>query len=345
MARPDLTVRGAGIFGLSIAWEAARRGARVRVIETVRIGAGSSGGVVGALAPHVPGQWNEKKAFQLESLLMAQAWWGAVDAESGLSAGYARTGRLQPLADDRAVAAARARGVEAGSLWQGRAVWQVIPATGGWQPDSPTGWLVHDTLTARLNPRPALASLAAAIRARGGDIGPGDQDVVGPVIWATGTAGLEALSVDLGRPVGGGVKGQAALLAYNAPALPQLFIDGLHIVPHSDGTVAIGSTSERQWSDPAGTDDQLEALIRRARAACPALAGAAVLDRWAGLRPRSASRAPMLGPWPGKEAQFIANGGFKIGFGVAPKVAEVMADLVLDGVDRVPVAFRVEASL
>jgi glycine/D-amino acid oxidase-like deaminating enzyme len=345
MARPDLTVRGAGIFGLSIAWEAARRGARVRVIETVRIGAGSSGGVVGALAPHVPGQWNEKKAFQLESLLMAQAWWGAVDAESGLSAGYARTGRLQPLADDRAVAAARARGVEAASLWQGRAVWQVIPATGGWQPDSPTGWLVHDTLTARLNPRPALASLAAAIRARGGDIGPDDQDVVGPVIWATGTAGLEALSVDLGRPVGGGVKGQAALLAHNAPALPQLFIDGLHIVPHSDGTVAIGSTSERQWSDPAGTDDQLEALIRRARAACPALAGAAVLDRWAGLRPRSASRAPMLGPWPGKEAQFIANGGFKIGFGVAPKVAEVMADLVLDGVDRVPVAFRVEASL
>ena len=345
MARPHLTVRGAGIFGLSIAWEAARRGARVRVIEMARIGAGSSGGVVGALAPHVPEQWNDKKAFQLDSLLMAQAWWGAVDAESGLSAGYARTGRLQPLADDRAVAAARAREVEADSLWQGRAVWQVIPATGGWQPDSPTGLLVHDTLTARLNPRPALASLAAAIRARGGEIGPDAQDVGGPVIWATGTAGLEALSADLGRSMGGGVKGQAALLAHDASALPQLFIDGLHIVPHSDGTVAIGSTSERLWSDPAGTDDQLEALIRRARAACPALADAAVLDRWAGLRPRSATRAPMLGPWPGKDAQFIANGGFKIGFGMAPKVAEVMVDLVLDGVDRIPPPFRVEASL
>lgn len=345
MARPDLTVRGAGIFGLSIAWEAARRGARVRVIETARIGAGSSGGLVGALAPHVPEQWNDKKAFQLESLLMAQAWWAAVDAASGLSAGYARTGRLQPLADDRAVAAAQARGVEADSLWQGQAVWQVIPATGGWQPDSPTGLLVHDTLTARLNPRPALASLAAAIRARGGEIGPDDGDAGGPVIWATGTAGLEALSTDLGRPMGGGVKGQAALLAHDASALPQLFIDGLHIVPHSDGTVAIGSTSERIWSDPAGTDDQLQALIRRARAACPALADAAVLDRWAGLRPRAASRAPMLGHWPGREVQFIANGGFKIGFGMAPKVAEVMTDLVLDGVDRVPAAFRVEASL
>jgi glycine/D-amino acid oxidase-like deaminating enzyme len=345
MARPDLTVRGAGIFGLSIAWEAARRGARVRVIEVARIGAGSSGGLVGALAPHVPGQWNDKKAFQLDSLLMAEAWWATVDAESGLSSGYARTGRLQPLADDRAVAVARARGVEADILWQGRAAWRVIPATGGWQPDSPTGWLVHDTLTARLNPRPALASLGAALRARGGTIGPDEGDAGGPVIWATGTAGLKALSADLGRPMGGGVKGQAALLAHDAAAQPQLFIDGLHIVPHGDGTVAIGSTSERTWSDPAATDDRLEALIRRARAACPALADAAVLDRWAGLRPRSATRAPILGAWPGKDAQFIANGGFKIGFGMAPKVAQVMADLVLDGVDRVPAAFRVEASL
>jgi glycine/D-amino acid oxidase-like deaminating enzyme len=344
MARPDLTVRGAGIFGLSIAWAAARRGARVRVVETVRIGAGSSGGLVGALAPHVPEQWNEKKAFQLDSLLMAEAWWTAVDAVSGLSAGYARTGRLQPLADDRAVAAAHARGTEAETLWQGRAVWQVVPATGGWQPDSPTGWLVHDTLTARLNPRPALASLAAAIRTLGGDIGPHEEKAGGPVVWATGTAGLEALSADLGRPMGGGVKGQAALLAHDASALPQLFIDGLHIVPHGDGTVAIGSTSERAWSDPEGTDDQLEALIRRARAACPALAEAAVLDRWAGLRPRTATRAPLLGSWPGRDGHFIANGGFKIGFGMAPKLAEVMADLVLDGTDRIPTAFRVEES-
>ncbi len=52
----------------------------------------------------------------------------------------------------------------------------------------------------------------------------------------------------------------------------------------------------------------------------------------------------MLGPWPGRAGQFIANGGFKIGFGMAPKVAEVMADLVLDGRDAIPDAFRVEAS-
>jgi glycine oxidase len=53
----------------------------------------------------------------------------------------------------------------------------------------------------------------------------------------------------------------------------------------------------------------------------------------------------MLGPWPGRPGHFIANGGFKIGFGVAPKVAEVMADFILDGRDTIPDDFRVGASL
>ena len=78
MARPDLTIMGAGIFGLSIAWAAALRGAKVRVIESRWVGAGSSGGPVGSLSPHVPEAWNAKKAFQLDSLLMAQDWWAGV---------------------------------------------------------------------------------------------------------------------------------------------------------------------------------------------------------------------------------------------------------------------------
>jgi glycine/D-amino acid oxidase-like deaminating enzyme len=41
----------------------------------------------------------------------------------------------------------------------------------------------------------------------------------------------------------------------------------------------------------------------------------------------------------------VANGGFKIGFGIAPMVARVMADLVLEGRDGIPEGFRVEDSL
>ena len=345
MASVDVTVRGAGIFGLSVAWACARRGARVRVIDTLGIGAGSSGGLVGALSPHVPEAWNAKKAFQLDSLLMAGDWWAGVEATSGLTSGFGRVGRLQPLADAAAVDLARARGEGAKALWQGRAEWRVRQATGGaWEPLTPSGWLVEDTLSARMSPRLAVASLVAALRAQGAEVLVGEAEEAGAVVHATGVAGLADLSQALGRVVGAGVKGQALALRFDAHNLPQLFVDGLHIVPHVDGTVAIGSTSETVWQ-VEGPDHQLDDLLARAVAAVPVLRGAKVVARWAGVRPRAVSRAPVLGEWPGRVGQYVANGGFKIGFGMAPKVAEVMADLVLEGRDGVPEAFSVAALL
>lgn len=338
MTRPDITVRGGGIFGLSIAWAACLRGAKARLIETASIGAGSSGGTVGALCPHVPENWNPKKAFQLESLLMAAEFWAGIADASGLPTGYARLGRIQPLADQAAVDLAKARAVSAQSLWQGAAHWRVRPRSGAWEPM--TDYVIEDSLSARLHPRLACAALAQALRAKGAEVILGDADNIGPVIWATGAAGLADLSRDLGRNIGGAVKGQAITLRYDGAELPQLFIDALHIVPHIDGTVAIGSTSETTWDDPQSTDSQLDALLRRAIAAVPALQGAPVVDRWAGLRPRATTRAPIMGAWPNRAGHFVANGGFKIGFGMAPKVAQTMVDLVLEGRDTIPEGFR-----
>ena len=341
MARVDLTVRGGGAFGLCIAWEAARRGAKVRVIETSRIGAGSSGGVVGALSPHVPENWNPKKQFQLESLLMAATFWAEVAQTSGLKTGYGRAGRLQPLADVAAVELAKKRHETANRLWGGQAEWRVIPATqAAWEPNTPSGWLVHDTLSARLHPRMAAAALVAAIRAKGGEVMEGEGRDEGPVIWATGVQGLRDLSADLGRPIGDGVKGQAISLKFDAGDAPQLYADSLHIIPHADGTVAIGSTSEQHWQHDTDTDGLLETVYARAIAALPILADAPVLERWAGIRPRAKTKAPILGEWPGKPGHFVANGGFKIGFGMAPKVATTMVDLVLEGRDAIPEGFR-----
>lgn len=345
MARVDVTVRGGGIFGLSIAWACLARGAKVQVIETRGWGAGSSGGLVGALSPHVPEAWNAKKAFQLESLLLAEGWWAAVEGASGLPSGYARLGRLQPLADDRAVEAARRRESEAATLWQGLAEWRVVPASGsGWEPLSPSGWLVRDTLSARLSPRMGLAALLGALKTHGADLVVGEAPEEGSVIHATGVAGLGELSRAFGTGLGSGVKGQALALRHDARDLPQLFADGLHIVPHADGTVAIGSTSEITWTTE-GPDDRLDELLAKAVAAAPALAGAKVVERWAGIRPKAASRAPVLGAWPGRPGHFVANGGFKIGFGMAPRIAEVMADFVLECRDAIPSDFRVETLL
>lgn len=152
-------------------------------------------------------------------------------------------------------------------------------------PASPTGLWLIDRLTARISPRAAGRALAAAIRAGGGEI---IEDMPAPDARDLGYrgGGLAPLG-------GGGVGGRLALLAFAAPRPATGLCRRLHIVPHGDGTVAIGSTSERGVLD-TGTDAQLEALIAKARAICPALADAPS-DRWAGSGcvPRPAR------PWSG----------------------------------------------
>ncbi len=351
MAIADVTVMGGGIFGLAVGYCCALRGARVQLIERRQIGWGASGGQVGALAPHVPDRWNEKKQFQFESLVLARRFWPEVEARTGRSTGYGRIGRLQPLPDIAAVERARDRAMDARRHWGDAAQWRLRPVAelGVWCPPSASGWILADDLSARIDPARATHALAAALRALGGRIIEGagvtapEPARTGAVVWATGHEGLAELSLAFGRMVGTGVKGQSLRLAAGMEKAPQIYAESLHLVPHDDGTVAIGSTTEREFDDGRATDTALDALLSRAVALMPTLGGAPVVARWAGVRPRAASRAPILGPWPGRPGHFIANGGFKIGLGMAPKVGAAMADLLLEGRDAIPAGFRPEA--
>ncbi|OAN73717.1 oxidoreductase [Jannaschia sp. EhC01] len=336
----DITIRGAGIIGLMCAWMLVKRGAKVRVIDPKGVGAGASGGIVGALAPHVPENWNAKKAMQFKALHEAEALWMDVAKIGGKNPGYARTGRVQPLADEAAVALAHQRSKTAKDLWEARYTWQVTSKT---DIPSPTGLVIHDSLTARIHPRQACAALAAALVSSGVQILPAGARS-GIEVWATGADDLMRISEARGKLVGAPIKGQAALLRADLRDAPQVFVDGLHIVPHGDGTVAIGSTTEREFDDPTATDGQLDLLIEKARAAVPFLRDAPVIERWAGLRPRAKSRAPMVGPHPLHQGAYIANGGFKIGLAMAPVMAQMLADLILDGTDTIPDDFRPESS-
>lgn len=333
----EVTICGAGIYGLTVAWEMLRRGARVTVIDPNGPGSGASGNLVGAMAPHAPEAWSEIKALQFESLAAAPRFWADVAEAGGGDPGYAQTGRLQPIADTAALDRARDRATSAAIHWPGY-VWEVTEPPEGWAPLSATGLVIRDTLTARVDPPRAVEALVQAIRARGGVV-VADAPERGPVIHATGAAGLAALSQGAEREVGRPIKGQAARLAFDGADLPQIFADGLHVVPHADGTVGIGSTSERDFGHDA-PDALLDDVMARARAVVPAIADAPVLTRWAGMRPRARSRQPIVGAWPGRSGHFVANGAFKIGFGTHIPVARLLADLVLEDLDRIPDTLR-----
>lgn len=369
----DLLVAGGGIVGLWVARLAQKAGLEVILLEKDRIGSGASGGLLGALMPHMPERWNPKKQFQFEALVSLGDQVAEIEAETGLACGYRRCGRLLPLAKPHHAELAVERQADAGKRWTtptGSFVW-IVRESGhavGWPSKEamPHG-VVFESLAARINPRLYIAALTASLD-RSVTVIEGDSfetideaaGVVttrhgrtiraGHVILAAGHASFDLLGKLLNRPpqdFGSAIKGQAALLKADIDQhLPLIFQDGTYVVPHDDGLVAVGSTSERQFEAGFTTDEKLDAVIAKATELCPALADASIVERWANLRPKAIKRDPMIGIVPGFRSLLVATGGFKITFGIAHEMARCALDLAVAGeVGRLPDSFRLEAHL
>ena len=140
--------------------------------------------------------------------------------------------------------------------------------------------------------------------------------------WSAGIAGLpRQLAV---RPV----KGQMAAL--RPAAMPIRHVvggRGAYCVPRDDGRIVVGATVEDAGFDERVDPAAVEALIRAAAAAVPALAAAPVESRWAGLRPGTADDLPVLGEDPELAGLLYATGHYRNGILLAPLTAEIVAAL------------------
>jgi glycine oxidase len=354
----DLLIVGGGIMGLWAAVHAERRGISTLLVDAGRLGSGASGGLLGALMPHMPDRWSEKKQFQFDALVSLEAEIAAVEEATGLSAGYRRSGRLIPLPKPHLREIALGHSKDAEAHWRAgerRFHWHVLerPPGEGWiDPAAGESGFVHDTLAARVAPRSLVAALVAFLRgarhvrmlenteiaeidpAQGTASIDGGTIAFGRCIFAAGYRSfpyLEKLTPGLRKPLGQAVKGQAALLAADIdPALPTIFRDGLYVVAHEGGHVAVGSTSENSFVDPFSTDEQLDALIEAARDMVPVLRDAPVIERWAGLRPKAIDRDPMVGRHPENHNLIALTGGFKVSFGLAHRLAEAAICIASD---------------
>ncbi len=344
----DVIIVGAGVFGLWAARNAIRAGKKVLLLEKRKVGSGASGGFLGALMPHMPDRWNGKKQAQFEALVSLEAAIAELERDTGVSCGYRRCGRLMPVTNEKALAIVHARIEGATANWPGYAMehWPTLTGTvaQGWLSQQVAAFGVQwDNLSARLDPRALISSLAMFVRANG-DLQEGTQ-VTGladhavvladgsrleaeQIIVANGWEAYPLLQLWLqtltgGEQVGRGVKGQAILLSFEHDnTAPIVYHDGAYAVPQSGARVAIGSSTVENWQgDPNWFDPQDTGFAGKAQALVPQLAGAPVLEQWAGVRPRN-----MLGPnftqaWigdmPGLKGVSARIGGFKTGMAMA----------------------------
>jgi glycine oxidase len=299
LAMVDRDVRGAGIFGLSIAWACAERGARVSVVDPRsrrravrrsrwRAGPACAGGLehqegVPVRGPRhgrgVLGRGRRDRRASIRSMLRA-----------GRYAADRRRCRAGP---------ARARAASAHELWQGRYAWEIIATDPAWAPACrPPASSSATRSPPGCTRAMAMAALAAALtapaaaRSSRSDTGSTDR-------WSGNRlAGLNDLS-DQGKTVGRASRARRRRWPVRRPNAAAGLRRRVHVVPHADGTVAIGSTTEREFEDADSTDAQLDEVIARARAARPALRRR-VRDRPLG-RPAAARPLPCPDagpPWP-----------------------------------------------
>lgn len=368
-ASPDIAVIGGGVVGLWTAYRAARQGLSVVLLEKRTLGAGASGGVMGALMPHQPTGWNEKKQFQLDALVSLENEIAELEAFTGLSAGYRRCGRVLPIrnAKKRRQSAAWAGASE--QNWPKPYRWHVIdesPDTSYLpQTEMPFG-ANTDNLSARVDPRGLRDALSTGLKKLG--VGIRENTGVSRIepnatiqlengstlspchtVLCAGWESFALIGEYFPAPTGTGVKGQAALLRPTQPldpASPILYDNGTYVIVHETGDVAVGSTSETEFAGSLDTDDHLDAVIASAQALCPALQDGEILEKWAGVRPKAAGREPLVGPLPGLANVSIATGGFKIGVAIAHSMADaVLSQIAGIDPDFLPDIFLPESRL
>ena len=101
----------------------------------------------------------------------------------------------------------------------------------------------------------------------------------------------------------------------------------VYLIPRSDGRLLIGATQEEAGFDKQTVPETLQKLRKAALDLVPKLADARILEAWAGLRPGTPDKLPILGatPIPG---YYVATGHFRDGILLAPITARIMGQVI-----------------
>jgi glycine oxidase len=352
----DVLIIGGGVVGLSLAWDLARHGKCVRVIDRGQPGREASWAGAGILpaANLATAIHPYDQLCGLASQLHPQ-WAEELRRLTGIDTGYRRCGGLylaRTAGEAAALAAWASEQRQLGVAVESLCADALMCMEAGLKlsaiaPSRPAAFLFKDEAQIR-NPK-HLQALARACEAAGVEITP-DVAALDLVVredalveLATTSCPLRArryclaagawtgqLLARLGLRVGIlPVRGQMVLFRCQRPPIRHIVMEGSrYIVPRDDGRVLAGSTEEEVGFDKQTTEAGIAELVEFACSLVPALADAPIEQTWAGLRPGSFDGLPYLSPIPGLTNAFVAAGHFRSGLFLSPATAVVMSQLL-----------------
>jgi len=104
-----------------------------------------------------------------------------------------------------------------------------------------------------------------------------------------------------------------------------------YLVPRKNGEVIIGSTVEFIGHNKDVTLETVQLFINRSEALVPGISKAPLSRFWAGLRPYSPTRRPILCRAPGLDNVVIATGHHRNGIVLAPITGKLVSELITTG--------------
>jgi glycine oxidase len=354
----DAVVIGGGVIGLSCAWRAARRGARVAVIEKGRPPAGATRVSAGMLAPIGELTFGEPELLRmtLASRDLYADFVAELEAATGISTGYRHQGALH-VALDRDEAA-ELRRVHELQLSLGLAAEWLTPRRcrelePGLSPSCNGG--VYAEGEASVDPRQLAAVLLAALATEGVEVrteeevaealldgdriagvrtAAGEELCAAAVVLAAGAwSGQAEWLPEHARPPVRPVKGQIVELRAVDGAAPCERIIGaerVYLVPRADGRLIAGATVEEQGFDTTVTAGAVHEILREAYRLLPDVAELELLEAAVGLRPGTPDNLPLIGPG-GLDGLLWATGHYRNGVLLAPLTADAVAELLESG--------------
>ena len=314
----DVAILGAGVCGLTIATEIARRGGTVHLHDPAG-GPGAHGcswWAGGMLAPHCERESADAAVVRLGA--EAADWW---DAHAG---GVTRNGSLVvALGRDRGELKRFARRTTGFTELSAVEVADLEPDLA----DRTAGALFFET-EGHLSPRDAVVSLRNGLAERGADISTDPPADGARIIDCRGFAARDALA-DLR-----GVKGEMLILRCPDVTLsrPVRLLHPrypLYIVPRGDGVYMLGATMIEASARTRITARSMMELLNAAYALHPAFGEAEVLEIGVDARPAFPDNLPRIRR---RGNVIYANGLFRHGYLLAPAVARMTADYLFDGI-------------